>query len=94
MHCVTVRIDVHPGHERALAAALAANARCSLEVEPGCHAFDVAVDASGLGIFLYELYDDEQAFAAHLASPHFQAFDKEVAPWIARKTVRTWRKLA
>jgi quinol monooxygenase YgiN len=56
-------------------------------------ASDPEVDATGAVFFLYELYDDEAAFAAHLETPHFKAFDREVAPWVVGKVVHAWRKL-
>ena len=40
-------------------------------------------------VFLYEIYDDRAAFDAHLASPHFRAFDAEVGPWVQDKQVET-----
>ena len=42
--------------------------------------------------FLYEIYDDATAFQAHLASPHFKAFDVQVAQMVAEKTVRIWTR--
>ena len=67
------------------------NARKSLSGEPGCHRFDVCTDPARPGeVFLYELYADTTAFDAHLASPHFKAFDTAVAAMIADKDVRTY----
>ena len=55
---------------------------------PGCRQFDVCVDpARDDRIYLYEVYDDEAAFQAHLASEHFHEFDARVADWIRGKTV-------
>ena len=74
---------------------MAANAAASLRDEPGCRQFDVCVDADDPGrLMLYEVYDDEAAFAAHGASPHYQAFDKASAQLIARKDVRRLRLTA
>jgi (4S)-4-hydroxy-5-phosphonooxypentane-2,3-dione isomerase len=93
MFCITVSFAIHQPHAAAFAAAVLDNARRSLADEPGCRVFDVAVDASGQQFFLYELYDDESAFQAHLRTPHFAAFDALVAPWVADKQVRAWQRL-
>jgi hypothetical protein len=48
--------------------AIVDNARLSLKPKPGCHRFDVCRDPGDPTLFfLYELYDDEAAFQAHLA---------------------------
>ena len=44
-------------------------------------------------VFLYEIYDDESAFAAHLKTPHFLAFDADSpAPGFADKVVEKWER--
>ncbi len=94
MHVVTVEFAVVAGRGEAFRQAVLANARASREAEPGCRQFDVCVDdADPLRVFLYERYADVAAFAAHLASGHFKAFDAEVAPWVARKTVQHWAQI-
>lgn len=71
------------------------NARLSLELEPGCHYFDVCQDSSRPELlFLYELYTDRAAFEAHLAAPHFKRFDAEVSSMVAEKSVRIYERLA
>ena len=66
-------------------------AKNSLELEPGCLRFDVCADPkSPTSIFLYELYESEEAFKLHLATPHFLSFDKAIADWVASKTIRTF----
>lgn len=65
------------------------NAAASLRDEPGCHQFDICVDSADDGkLFLYEVYEDDTAFSAHLASPHYRAFDAQSAGMILRKDVR------
>jgi len=41
-------------------------------------------------VFLYEIYDDEEAFQNHLRSDHFAAFSDTTSPWIVDKSVDTW----
>ncbi|HEV7345550.1 MAG TPA: putative quinol monooxygenase [Devosia sp.] len=65
------------------------NAAASLRDEPGCYQFDVCVDSSDdKRLFLYEVYADDAAFSAHLASPHYRAFDAQTAGIIVHKDVR------
>ena len=41
--------------------------------EPGCRAFEVNQDRTDPAHFLlYEVFDDEHAYAAHRAAPHYQ----------------------
>ncbi|XAH24524.1 putative quinol monooxygenase [Xylophilus sp. GW821-FHT01B05] len=89
---VLVDFQIQPAHAEAFAEAIAHNARESVAQEPGCHRFDVCRDPADPGtFFLYELYDDQAAFAAHLAAPHFQAFDALTKGWVAGKTIRRYQ---
>jgi quinol monooxygenase YgiN len=93
-YVVAVEFTVGPEHVAAFGPAMVENARRSLADEPGCIQFDVCVDpAAPTRVFLYERYVDEAAFKAHLASPHFLAFDRAVAPWIVAKRVWTLRRV-
>ncbi len=94
MYIVVVDFTVLPPHVGAFRAAMVDNARASREREPGCRQFDVCTDPmEPARIFLYEAYDDRAAFDAHLASPHFRAFDSTVAPWIGAKVVRAFERI-
>ena len=69
--------------------AIADNARLSRETEPGCRQFDVCRDSAQPALFhLYELYDDEAAIQAHLASAHYQRMNAQTADWVESKSVR------
>lgn len=92
MQVLVVEFHVHPPQVQAFAGAIAANARASLEREPGCRQFDVCRDpADATLFFLYELYDDDAAVQAHLQSPHFLSFNAATASWVCSKTVRRLR---
>ena len=92
MFVVTVTFVIKPEHVAEFDPAMRANARASLENEPGCHRFDVCRDGKDLAVtFLYEIYDDEAAFQTHKRTGHFTAFDALVAPWVASKEVKTWQ---
>ena len=93
MFVVTVEFTIGRADAAAFRAAVVGNAIASLTHEPGCRQFDVCDSDEDPGqFFLYELYDDRAAFDAHLASAHFKAFDRQVAGWVVRKTVRTYRR--
>ena len=91
MYVVTVHFELHPDHVDDFHAAVRRQADNSLALEAECHVFDVLVDLDGRDVFLYEHYTDQLAFERHLQSEHFRTFDAQVAPWVARKTVQTWR---
>jgi autoinducer 2-degrading protein len=70
------------------------NAEASLDKEDQCRQFDVCIDENNpTTVFLYELYDDEAAFKAHLAAPHFKEFDAAVSNMIAEKTVQIFTRI-
>jgi len=66
------------------------NATSSVRNEPGCRRFDVAVSVETPdAVFLYEIYDHEAAFQAHLQTSHFLAFKAAVADLVLSQ--RVWR---
>jgi autoinducer 2-degrading protein len=94
MYVVTVEFAVQPVHAAAFRAEIVANARASRDAEAGCRQFDVCVPPDDpASVFLYELYVDRAAFDAHLASPHFRAFDATVRDWVVRKTVHAYERV-
>ena len=55
--------------------------------EPGNHVYQAYQDSAEPGIFrLFEIYDDEDAYAAHGSSEHFQKYGFEQAiPVLAKR---------
>ncbi|PVB60561.1 putative quinol monooxygenase [Labrenzia sp. 011] len=95
MFAVTVVFEIHDGQFETFMPLMVANAQASVKQEPGCSRFDVCTDPDRPGeVFLYELYDDEAAFKAHLETPHFAEFDRIGSPMIANKTLRTYAQVA
>ena len=93
MLVITVRFRINDGFEERFLARAAQQASDSLGREAACRQFDVcASPADPRLILLYEIYDDDAAFAAHLASAHFLAFDQETRGWIADKVVERWTR--
>lgn len=94
MFAVVVTLALRPGAREAFLALAAANAAKSRASEPGCRRFDVCADPDRPGTaLLYELYDTPEAFAAHLDTAHFRAFDRDAAALVADKDVRTFREV-
>jgi quinol monooxygenase YgiN len=63
-----------PGSEAAVLGALQKLAPRSRE-EPGCRLYQAYHDPDEPGVFhIFEIYDDEEAVAAHGSSEHFQRY--------------------
>lgn len=91
MYVIAVDFTIHEEHLTAFMPLILENARVSLDAESGCQRFDVCQDPlQPEHIFLYELYDDRDAFNAHLATSHFKAFDSDSKAMLATKTVHAY----
>ena len=84
---ITVDFELKPGTLPAFRSLVEINARHSCRDEPGCRRFDVLVPPGQDRVFLYEIYDNREAFDAHLKTPHFELFNRESAPLIVAKHV-------
>jgi autoinducer 2-degrading protein len=95
MYVVAVDFVIHPDKVSEFRTAMLWNALQSETLEPGCQQFDVCQSAQNpTQFFLYELYDNEAAFEAHLASAHYQVFNAQVGSWVADKQVKKLTLLA
>jgi (4S)-4-hydroxy-5-phosphonooxypentane-2,3-dione isomerase len=57
--------------------------------EPGCREFNVLVLANRPNhVFLFEVYDNEAALAAHRETPHFKKYAATAANMVADRNVR------
>ena len=89
MLALVVEFRIKPVFIAAFERAIVENARASRETEPGCRQFDVCRDAADPALFfLYELYDDDAAIAAHLRTPHYLKMNDATATWVDSKSVR------
>lgn len=94
MYIVIVDFIIKPDQVEAFMPLIQANAAASVRDEPGCSRFDVVWDQTAPeAVFLYELYDDEAAFAAHLQSVHYLEFDAKTAAMITSKSVRKFNQI-
>lgn len=65
------------------------DSRHSVADEPGCRQFTVTVDREQPNrVVLFEVYDDEAAFAAHLETPHLKAFRDGIEGLVVNRNVR------
>lgn len=88
---ITVDFHLKPGAMAEFRRLIDANARASCRDEPGCRRFDVLLpQALPDHVFLYEIYDDRPAFDAHIATPHFAAFNRDSASLVLEKTVNSY----
>jgi len=89
---LVVNIRIKPEHvDRWIKMALE-NARDARK-EPGCRQFDVLVDPKDrTKVLLYEIYDDEKAFEAHQATPHFKKYLAEAVPLLAHRERQVFTK--
>lgn len=95
MQVLVVDFQIVPAFAEAFAAAVIENARASCETEAGCRQFDVCRDPADVTrFFLYELYDDEAAIQAHLDSAHFRQMNELTTPWVEKKTLWRYTRVA
>ena len=72
MYVIIAPIQVKEGYLEQFIEAIIDDAKGSVNDEPGCLRFDVIQDAGDPNrIWLYEVYQDEEAFQAHTQAPHF-----------------------
>ncbi|GHC71406.1 hypothetical protein GCM10007079_03740 [Nocardiopsis terrae] len=77
---LVISIRVLPGRRGAFLSGISRNASCALRDEPGCLRFDVVGDPEDTEAFwVYEVFADEEALAAHRLTPHFLAWQEEKA---------------
>ena len=75
MYVILAPIQIKPGCTDQFIEAIIADSTGSVNNEPGCRRFDVIRDAGDENrVWLYEVYNDEAAFQAHLETPHFIKF--------------------
>ena len=77
MFIVLVKVQVRPELLGEFTTAILENATLSMQRDPGCVRFDVLQQEDDpTRWFFYEVYEREQAWVDHRASPHFRAFQQ------------------
>ena len=88
-YAIIVDFVLVPGKRSEFRRLVDRNARISSTAERGCRHFDVLESREEADrVLLYEVYEDEAAFEAHVQSRHFDEFDTLSRPW-DRHTVLT-----
>jgi (4S)-4-hydroxy-5-phosphonooxypentane-2,3-dione isomerase len=88
---IIVEFQLKPGQQEAFEELMNAHARASKEQEPGCLRFDVLrpIEKDGTPIndcvWLTELYKDQEAVAAHEASPRMPILGEKVAAMVVSR---------
>ena len=89
-----VDLDIVPAEMENFKAAIKENGAATVK-EPGCRQFDILVLASNPNhVFLYEVYDSEDAFKAHRASDHFKAYMAKTGNMVAKRDTRPMTPIA
>ena len=89
-----VNIRIKPENVERFMKGIGENARAARK-EPGCRQFEVLVDAKDkTRIVLFEVYDDEKAFEAHQATPHFKKYLADAVPLLASRERQVLSKAA
>ena len=89
-----VNIRVKPENVAAFMQKLGDNARAARK-EPGCRQFEALVDPKDeTRVVLFEVYDDDKAFEAHQATPHFKKYIAEAVPLLASRERQVFTKAA
>jgi quinol monooxygenase YgiN len=86
---IVAEFEVRPEAIDALLEAAVADASASVANEPGCRQFDVTRSSEQPNrVLLYEVYDSQAAFDAHLEMPHLKTFRDCIEPLVVSRQVR------
>ena len=95
MFIVSVHFKIKVDHVDAFRQRVLQQAADSLKNEASCHQFDVSIDTTDpSSFFLYEVYDDADAFDAHRETSYFAEFAAEVGQWVEEKTLQTLSRIS
>jgi len=88
MFAITVDFEIKSEFVNKFRNRVLQQAKDSLNNEEKCLIFDVCFDEKKTNkVFLYEIYQDKDAFDYHLKSDHYLSFDEDVKNWVAKKIV-------
>lgn len=87
---ITVAFELVDGAEAEFCRLARENATQSVALEAGCRRFDVltaVLGSSAPAVLFYEIYQDRDAFATHVATEHYRQFDRRTGALVRAKTV-------
>jgi quinol monooxygenase YgiN len=89
-----VDLDIIPAEMEKFMAAIKENGAAAI-TEPGCREFNIQVLASNPNhVFLYEVYDNPAALAAHRQTEHYKKYSATVANMVSKREVRPMNAIA
>ena len=87
-YVITVDFAIKPENRDRFLVLVRENATQSVRSEAGCRRFDVCIPDDGSSrVFLYEIYDDENAFKTHLQTAHFKTFAAATAAMVQERKI-------
>lgn len=95
MFVVLAVYDVEPASADRFRRTFLAHVRTSLGEDEDCLRFDLADDENVPGRFLsWQIFTTKDAFDAHVATRHQEAFERIIAGWVRAKSVETYRLIS
>jgi quinol monooxygenase YgiN len=86
---IVAEFEVKPEAIDAFLEAAVADASASVANEPGCRQFDVTRSNEHPNrVLLYEVYDSQEAFDAHLEMPHLRTFRERIESLVVSRQAR------
>ncbi len=93
MYVIVAELKIQPDKVEAFGRLSDQQAKNSVELEEGCHRFDVCQDESDSSNFLfYEVYSDKAAYDRHMKADHFTKFFAEAGSMIAGTNIRRFNR--
>lgn len=72
---IVVELEIDPSQLDAFKAAIKENGETAVRVEPGCRGFNAVFEKDNPArVRLFEIYENADAFKAHLETPHFKKY--------------------
>ncbi len=91
MYAVSVVFTIKQEHVDSFRTLIKEHAARTFEREVGCRRFDIGFDSNNLSrVFLYELYEDREAFELHSKADYLEDFFAKASDWIESKEASRW----
>jgi quinol monooxygenase YgiN len=86
---IFVTIKLKPGNFEEYMMHIEHDREGALRDEPGCQLFHILTPPDSKDtVYLYEVYDDEEAFDNHQKTPHFVRYVQETEELIAERIIQ------
>ena len=92
---IFVAVKLKPGMLEQYLPLIEVDRASALSDEPGCRHFDILrPEEGGDVVHLYEVYDDEEAFKAHQASPHFTHYAAATETMVEERVIQRLSRIS